>query len=140
MPGLTRGYTTCKRQCTACPRELIDTEEDDMAQQSDVQLKPWTVLHTGALAVARREVLGLAAFVRQYPAGCIGAVILVTVTFLALAAPLVTVYDPTQVKLRERKELPSWSHPLGTDYEGRDILTRVIYGGRVSLAVSVLSV
>jgi peptide/nickel transport system permease protein len=111
-----------------------------MAQQSDVQLKPWTVLHTGALAVARREVLGLAALVRKFPAGCIGALILVTVTFLALAAPLVTVYDPTQVKLRERKEIPSWSHPLGTDYEGRDILTRIIYGGRVSLAVSVLSV
>ena len=111
-----------------------------MARQSDVQLKPWAVLHAGALAVARREVFGFTALVRQFPAGCIGAVILLTVTFLALAAPLVTVHDPTQVKLRERKELPSWSHPLGTDYEGRDILTRIIYGGRVSLAVSVLSV
>jgi ABC-type dipeptide/oligopeptide/nickel transport system permease subunit len=67
-------------------------------------------------------------------------VLLLIVTFGALAAPLITAYDPTQVKLRERKALPSWSHPLGTDYEGRDILTRVIYGGRVSLAVSVLSV
>src|SRR3989441_13341583 len=111
-----------------------------MAQHSDVQLKPRAVLRTGAVALARGEVLGLASFVRQFPAGCIGAVILVLVTFFALAAPLVTVHDPTQVKLRERKELPSWSHPLGTDYEGRDILTRVIYGGRVSFAVSVLSV
>ncbi len=68
------------------------------------------------------------------------SVLLLIVTFGALAAPLVTVHDPTQVKLRERKEIPSWSHPLGTDYEGRDILTRLIYGGRVSLAVSVLSV
>src|SRR5207245_9983386 len=68
------------------------------------------------------------------------AVLLLLVPFCALAAPLVTVHDPTQVKLRERKESPSWSHPLGTDYEGRDILTRIIYGGRVSLAVSVLSV
>jgi len=67
-------------------------------------------------------------------------VLLLIVTFGALAAPLITVYDPTQVTLRERKGLPSWSHPLGTDYEGRDILTRVIYGGRVSLAVAVLSV
>jgi len=111
-----------------------------MAQHSDVQLKPPAVLQTGAGALARREGLGLATFVRQFPAGCIGAAILVFVTFFALAAPLVTVHDPTQVKLRERKQIPSWSHPLGTDYEGRDILTRIIYGGRVSLAVSVLSV
>src|SRR6266567_5532094 len=83
---------------------------------------------------------GIASFVRRFPAGCIGAVLLLLVTFGALAAPLVTVHDPTQVKLRERKEIPSWSHPLGTDYEGRDILTRLIYGGRVSLAVSILAV
>src|SRR6266436_3670332 len=118
----------------------MDTDEDDMAQHSDVQLKPPAVLQTGAGALARREGLGLATFVRQFPAGCIGAAILVFVTFFALAAPLVTVHDPTQVKLRERKQIPSWSHPLGTEYEGRDILTRVIYGGRVSLAVSILAV
>src|SRR5262245_193063 len=111
-----------------------------MAQHSDVQLEPRTVFRTGAIALAREEVRGLASFIRRFPAGCIGAVLLLIVTFCALAAPLITVHDPTQVKLRERKEIPSWSHPLGTDYEGRDILTRVIYGGRVSLAVSVLSV
>jgi len=66
--------------------------------------------------------------------------ILAIVAFLAIAAPFVTVHDPNQVKLRERKEVPSWSHPLGTDYEGRDILTRIIYGGRLSLAVSFLAV
>src|SRR2546425_2971663 len=112
-----------------------------MAEHSGVQLEPRTVVRTGALALAREKGLGgLASFVRRFPAVCIGAVILLLVTFCALAAPLVTVHDPTQVKLRERKEIPSWSHPLGTDYEGRDILTRIIYGGRVSLAVSVLSV
>src|SRR5215831_9375599 len=111
-----------------------------MAQHSHVQLEPRVVFRTGALALPRGGVRGLASFIRRFPAGCIGAVLLLIVTFGALAAPLITVYDPTQVKLRERKELPSWSHPLGTDYEGRDILTRLIYGGRVSLAVSVLSV
>src|SRR2546426_5210528 len=108
-----------------------------MAQRSDVQLEPRAVFRTGALA--RGEVLGIASFVRRFPAGCIGAVLLLIVTFGALAAPLVTVHDPTQVKLRERKEIPSWSHPLGTDYEGRDILTRLIYGGRGSLPRSGLS-
>ncbi len=111
-----------------------------MAHHSQVELKRQTVLRNGASALARRDVLGLVAFARQYAAGCIGAVILAMVTFLALAAPLVTAYDPTRVQLRERKVLPSWEHPLGTDYEGRDILTRLIYGGRISLAVAILSV
>ena len=62
--------------------------------------------------------------------GCIGAFVLVFVAVLAVAAPLVSRYDPTHVQLRERKAIPSWSHPLGTDYEGRDILTRLMYGGR----------
>ena len=44
------------------------------------------------------------------------------------------------MQLREAQGPPSWSHPLGTDYEGRDILTRIIYGGRVSLVVSILAV
>src|SRR5919199_1609213 len=105
---------------------LPDTGEDDMAQQSDVQLEPRVVFRPGALT--RGEVFGIASFVRRSPAGCIGAVILLLVTFCALAAPLITVHDPTQVKLRERNEIPSWSHPLGKDYEGRDILTRIIYG------------
>jgi len=73
-----------------------------MAQQSDVQLEPRVVFRTGARALTRGEGLGIASFVRRFPAGCIGAVILLLVTFCALAAPLVTVHDPTQVKLRER--------------------------------------
>jgi ABC-type dipeptide/oligopeptide/nickel transport system permease subunit len=87
-----------------------------------------------------RPALGLLAFARHFPAGALGALGLLLVALLALAAPLVSSYDPTQVQLRERKALPSWQHPLGTDYEGRDILTRLIYGGRVSLAVSILAV
>ena len=47
---------------------------------------------------------------------------------------------PRKSNSASARQIPSWSHPLGTDYEGRDILTRIIYGGRVSLAVSVLSV
>src|SRR5438093_6480293 len=111
-----------------------------MAQQHEVQLKPLTLPGSGAIPPVQHAGLGLAAFVRHFPVGSVGALVLVLVAFLAIAAPLVSRYDPTQVQLRERKALPSWSHPLGTDYEGRDILTRIIYGGRVSLAVSVLSV
>ncbi|MBM3222777.1 MAG: ABC transporter permease [Candidatus Tectomicrobia bacterium] len=111
-----------------------------MAQSSDVSMRPQMVFRPGVVALVQRELLGLATLIRRYPLGCAGAVLLAIVIFLALAAPLVTAYDPTQVQLRERKQTPSWAHPMGTDYEGRDILTRAIYGGRISLAVAVLSV
>src|SRR5215510_14748231 len=111
-----------------------------MAHQREVQLKPLPLSGPSVIPQVRRQGRGLVAFVRRFPVGCVGALVLVLVALLALAAPLVSRYDPTHVQLRERKELPSWSHTLGTDYEGRDILTRIIYGGRVSLAVSILSV
>src|SRR2546430_10061676 len=111
-----------------------------MAQQHEVQLNPLTLPGSGAIPPGQRAGLGLTAFIGRFPVGCVGALVLVLVGFLAIAAPLVSRYDPTQVQLRERKALPSWSHPLGTDYEGRDILTRLIYGGRVALAVSILAV
>src|SRR5215468_1123708 len=111
-----------------------------MAHQREVQLIPLTPVGSGVILPEQRVGLGLVAFVRRFPVGCVSALVLVLVAFLALAAPLVSRYDPTHVQLRERKALPSWSHPLGTDYEGRDILTRIIYGGRVSLAVAILAV
>src|SRR6266700_1703527 len=111
-----------------------------MAHQHQVQLKPLTRAASEVIPPVQRQRRGLVAFVRRFPVGCVGALVLVCVAFLAIAAPLVSRYDPTHVQLRERKALPSWSHPLGTDYEGRDILTRLMYGGRVSLAVSILAV
>jgi len=111
-----------------------------MAHQREVQFKPLTLSGPGVIPPVQRAGLGLIAFVRRFPVGCVGALVLVLVALLAIAAPLVSRYDPTHVQLRERKALPSWRHPLGTDYEGRDIFTRLIYGGRVSLAVSILAV
>ena len=111
-----------------------------MAHQREVQLTPLTPVGAGVMQPVQRVGRGLFAFVRRFPVGCVSALVLVLVAWLAIAAPLVSRYDPTHVQLRERKALPSWSHPLGTDYEGRDILTRIIYRGRVSLAVSILAV
>ena len=111
-----------------------------MAHPREVQLAPLTSAESAGISSGQRAGLGLGAFVRRFPVGGAGALVLVLVALLAIAAPLVSRYDPTHVQLRERKALPSWSHPLGTDYEGRDILTRLIYGGRVSLAVAILAV
>ena len=90
-----------------------------MAQRSDVQLEPRAVFRTGALA--RGEGLGLASFIRRFPAGCIGAVLLLIVTFGALAAPLVTVHDPTQVHIPSNLVVDHWPSD-GESSSDRDFL------------------
>jgi len=58
----------------------------------------------------------------------------------ALAAPLLAPSDPIQISLTDKLLPPSAAHPLGTDYFGRDQLSRVLYGGQVSLSVGLLVV
>lgn len=57
----------------------------------------------------------------------------------AIAAPIVAPYVPDQLDLTHVREAPSGAHWFGTDELGRDVLTRVLYGARVSLAVGLLS-
>jgi peptide/nickel transport system permease protein len=72
--------------------------------------------------------------------------IVVIFVLVALMAPLLSPSDPYEQSLRLRfrppvwEERGSWAHPLGTDRLGRDMLTRIIYGSRVSLAVGALAV
>ena len=91
-------------------------------------------------ALSRRSVVGSFSFAKRFPLGFFSAVILVIVAVLAASAPLVAPDDPNEVVLSERKLDPVKSHLLGTDYQGRDILSRLIHGGRVSLEIAVLSV
>ncbi len=56
----------------------------------------------------------------------------------ALAAGLLPIADPTTMALADRQAPPSLSHPLGTDSFGRDLLSRVLHGGRISLTVALL--
>lgn len=68
-----------------------------------------------------------------------GGIVLGLLIVLAIAAPLVSSYDPTAVALRTRLQPPSASHWFGTDEFGRDILTRVLYGARISLPVGLIA-
>ena len=70
----------------------------------------------------------------------IGLVILVLLVATALFAPLITTYDPAQQNLENDLLFHSREHPLGTDKLGRDIFSRTVYGGRISLFVSVTTV
>jgi len=65
--------------------------------------------------------------------------LLAALTVAALAGPSVAPYPPEQIDLPHRREPPSAAHWFGTDDLGRDVLARALHGGRVSLAVGLLS-
>jgi peptide/nickel transport system permease protein len=69
-----------------------------------------------------------------------GGVVVVFVAVLALLAPVIAPMDPNRPDVRKILDSPSSLHPLGTDQLGRDVLSRMLYGARVSLAVGFVSV
>lgn len=73
------------------------------------------------------------------PLSVAGLVIIGTLIGLAIVAPLVAPYDPTKTDVVNRLAPPSAAHWFGTDALGRDILSRVIYGSRVSLRIALLA-
>jgi peptide/nickel transport system permease protein len=70
------------------------------------------------------------------PSFVLGLAILGTIVLLVIAAPLLTPYDPTAQDLANRLAPPSAEHPLGTDKFGRDVWSRLLYGGRLDLFVA----
>lgn len=69
-----------------------------------------------------------------------GGVMVLLLFFVALFAPFISPYDPNEIDRFHILEPPSRSHPLGTDDLGRDVLSRMIYGSRISLAVGFVAV
>ncbi len=78
-------------------------------------------------------------FSRNQLALC-GAVVVTALVLMAALAPVLTPWDPNRPATREILAPPSKSHWLGTDQLGRDVLSRVLYGSRISLAVGFVSV
>lgn len=76
----------------------------------------------------------------QHRLAVAGIVVLGAMALLSIAAPLLSPYDAERTDLLLIYEPPSAAHPMGTDGIGRDLGTRILYGGRVSLAVGVLAV
>lgn len=70
----------------------------------------------------------------------LGAAILVVLIVVAVFAPWIAPHDPLAQSVQSRLEGPSWAHPFGLDHYGRDVMSRVIYGARVSLLVGVASI
>ncbi|MEZ4613992.1 MAG: ABC transporter permease [Caldilineaceae bacterium] len=77
---------------------------------------------------------------RRNKLALLGMVIILVLFVACFGAPYLTNVDPNKMSPRERLDPPSAVHILGTDSFGRDMLTRILYGGRVSLAVGFASV
>ena len=74
------------------------------------------------------------------PLAMAGFIIIVMVFLLAIFAPIVSPYDPNDINVKAILLGPSYSHWMGTDGLGRDVLSRMLHGGRVSLLVGLVAV
>jgi ABC-type dipeptide/oligopeptide/nickel transport system permease subunit len=77
---------------------------------------------------------------RHSPAALIGGGIIGFFVLVAIFAPFLAPYDPTRGNLAESYLPPSWEHPFGTNIQGHDVLSRIIFGTRLTLGIAVLSV
>ncbi|MEK7872842.1 MAG: hypothetical protein AAB502_03160, partial [Chloroflexota bacterium] len=93
--------------------------------------KPWTVF---------AAVHGLWDFSRRKPLSAAGGAILLLMVALAVGSPVFSPYDPLALHYDARFASPGAQFPMGTDKLGRDILSRVIWGARVSLGVGIGSI
>jgi len=99
----------------AFPRQLTDAEFNSNTQ---VSLRQFYRSQTGML-------------------GLYGALFLVV---MALLAPLIAPFEPNMVSLTPKETPPSWLYLMGTDHFGRDLFSRVLYGGRISLSIGFVAV
>lgn len=114
--------------------------------------KKETAISTGLLIdeKADRSIAGKIAYVWRLlwrdKAGLLGLIMFLSVVFAAVFSPWITPHDPMQQNIEASKQAPVWGeegtaeHILGTDSLGRDVLSRIIYGSRVSITVGFLGV
>lgn len=96
--------------------------------QTSVQVKPMKSM--SPWAIARRKFL-------KNKLAMISLVYLIVVAVVSFLAPYITTIDITRINIGEMSLKPSAEHWLGTDKSGRDVFTRLLYGGRVSLLVGI---
>lgn len=76
-------------------------------------------------------------FLRKNTLALAGGIILLLLVLLIVFGPVITPYSPTKLDVLHKLTAPSWSHWLGTDAFGRDVLTRIMHGGRATLSIGV---
>src|SRR5947209_11867478 len=95
--------------------------------------------HQTSSPVARRRA-GVWQRFRRHRLALVGALLLLVLTAGAVAAPVVAANDPYKVDISAYRAGPAANHPLGTDSSGRDVFSRLLYAGRVSLSVGLVAV
>ncbi len=109
-----------------------DTVAEEPVLVGDVRQKPTGLAGIWAISWS---------FSKRKPLGAIGAVIIVLAILIALLAPVVAPQNPEGVGIAKKFSPPGTaSAPLGTDHIGRDVLSRLIYGARISMYVGVMTV
>jgi peptide/nickel transport system permease protein len=95
----------------------------------------------GAAVAAKRPPESLTADAwrrfRRHPLAMLGAVMLGVMVFAVFVGPFIYRAPIDEIDFKAKLKTPSWAHPLGTDDLGQDLLARMLYGGRISLAVGV---
>jgi peptide/nickel transport system permease protein len=77
---------------------------------------------------------------RRQRGGLMGGIVLVLLVLSTIFAGILAPYDPAEQIPNASLKAPSWAYPLGTDVYGRDMLSRILYGGRISLSIGLVSV
>jgi ABC-type dipeptide/oligopeptide/nickel transport system permease subunit len=98
-----------------------------------------SIPHTEELIVRRRRRTDFVGPLLRRPTAAIATLAVAVIVVCAVGAPLVAPYSPTAFNFDSLFAPPSFAHPFGTDELGRDLLTRVMYGGRTSLEMAGLA-
>jgi peptide/nickel transport system permease protein len=77
---------------------------------------------------------------KKNKAATVGLILIALLMVLALIGPTISPYNPLTPEPLNRLKGPSWNHPFGTDSLGRDILSRIIYGSRISILIGLIAV
>jgi peptide/nickel transport system permease protein len=105
---------------------------------AEAQIQQDAVVSTGVETRSRRQDFRRVFFSNRL--ALLGAVVMSLFILIAIFAPLIAPYDPLQQNLAGKFAPPSRAHPFGQDELGRDILSRVIYGARISLTAGLAAV
>ena len=109
-----------------------------MSEFATADVRAAEVVEQGPKVQERRFVV--ARRVLRKPFAVAGLIVLVVLVAASIFAPYLTPYSPTRFAPRNALQPPTVQHPMGTDQIGRDQLTRILYGGRISLQIGVVAV
>ena len=101
---------------------------------------PPTPSRKGRGSLLSRYIASSTRFIRNYPATTIGIILCAIVVAGALLAPWAAPFDPNDQNIIDRMQPPGGDYLFGTDSYGRDVLSRIMWGARISLLVAVTSI